>query len=163
MKSSVESEGQWTVNTVKGKGNTGLKTDFELFTSVLASDSPAADRIHFVFGTALDSFESLSLLDSRISELLSAFRVNRDKDRTAVMVVLLGTPEIAPLTQARRVLNEQNGTSTGFEGWDFVLMLWTSISLIVVLFLLLCCVPWSSELDPMLLSSIKANEHLKEN
>lgn len=156
------------VNYAIGHETPDQEKDFALFHSILNRNCSDKVKQRYVFGTSVDAggasgrLPLLVSLDSRVEELVSAF-TRQYGDKSVILIALLGSNLPSEFAKSYRALSNVNSDAKGFEGWDFVLMLWASLSLSVVLLLLLCCVPWSSELDPLLLSSIKANDHLKEN
>uniref|UniRef100_A0A7S3PI48 Uncharacterized protein n=1 Tax=Aplanochytrium stocchinoi TaxID=215587 RepID=A0A7S3PI48_9STRA len=148
------------VRVANSEGN-AFENFHEILSSVksnLVQDNDPDLYIFTLSPTQNMDIEEMQSLEIGLVKLLQRFDTLYE-GRTSKTVVLLGGGKKSP-TPGRRVL--QTGTEQpGFEGADHILMVWTCVVLLLVLFLLFCCVNWTSEMDPILTSGFKTGSHTK--
>lgn len=48
------------------------------------------------------------------------------------------------------------------KGQDFLLHVWVSVTFIVIIYMVFCCIPWANELDPILYSSLGREDNKED-
>jgi len=129
--------------------------------SELVSQEIALDEVPDMLSVSLNvAGMTVEAVDAGVAKMVAD--LNKLYDGKVVFEIAAFDRAITP---SRRVLQETSNSSlvqTTALNHTFLIQLWTCVLLLVFIFLLFICVPWSNELDPILYSGL-AREETKQD